>query len=526
MNIVFPLRSLGALMLKSVVLGLFFLLAIGASTPSAAALDTARATSLKSPLDAERQSLAEAGGKIENNDLDGARRLLGAVVAASSFADLTPEQQHAALFLLASLQVQAGDAAALATATKATAFSDFAVGQDWFVRLNAASAAGDDKDALWCITTIAHRWPATVSQIDYSYLEGLVARARSDKSLNDLRLGMLEALDDSHWHSNNVFRPGDYLRFDLILGLIERGDIKHAQRVAEEVTSPNVILELRIDRRFDAITKDDESRFDFPAAQTRDIERLRNAVHAQPDQLEGVRALTIALIESDRAAEALSILDGTLARARPADGLKAPYSDISNLNWIMENRAIALFHVGRAEDAVEQFKQAAMRPENGGLNVSQQLDLAGLLDDLGRPAEALERLKPVELQNVSPYGRTVIEGVKACAYAQTGDQAGLANSVNYLKAHELDAPGSDFDALVCANELDAAAKVLIAELDDPELRTRVLVKLQDAPVPAHFTKWMIEQRQRVLTLKARPDVKTAIDKVGRIETLPAPIWDL
>jgi hypothetical protein len=192
---------------------------------------------------------------------------------------------------------------------------------------------------------------------------------------------------------------------------------------------------------------------------------------------------------------------------------------MDQLNWIYDVRSRALMVLGRGADAIESMNAGAQRPEGGGANISQQLNLAWAYVTLDRPSEALKVVSEAA-PNLNGYASMVREGVRVGAYAQLHDQAGLNKAIGYMKAHAADSPKGLIAALLTAGDMDAAARETIVQLRDALQRTEMLALLQDGLIPETAPD-IIKQRQHLyVALRKRPDVKAAIDEVGRIETIP------
>jgi hypothetical protein len=160
----------------------------------------------------------------------------------------------------------------------------------------------------------------------------------------------------------------------------------------------------------------------------------------------------------------------------------------------------------------------AQRPERGDSNFSQKINLAGYYVMLGRPSEALKVIN--EVPNLITYGGMAREEIRAYAYAQLHDLGGLNRSVGYMKTHAADAPQLLIGTLIEAGEMDEAAREVIKQLGDRLQRTRVLTALQDDLIPETAPDFTKRHHRLVVALRQRADVKAAIDKVGRIETIP------
>jgi hypothetical protein len=232
------------------------------------------------------------------------------------------------------------------------------------------------------------------------------------------------------------------------------------------------------------------------------------------------------MIQSGQAADALKIVDTALARAVPADASKRPFTDLDELIWTMDMRSRALQDLGRWDEALSDLTRASKRPENGNANVSQTINRSGLLDEIGRPKEALEGVADIKAGDVSPYGFMAAEETRAGAYMQLHDEAGLSRSLALAKTHGDDAPLLCLRIMLMAGDMDSAATLAIARLKDPDKRGVILDLFQDwAPSPA-ATAYDKDMAARFLALRERPDVKAALTAVGRVQSWPfrTPLW--
>jgi len=494
-------------------------LAAGAST----AVDQGL-TEVSGPV-AEIDNLNEAAKKFANRDFHGAKAMLLAIVASANFQAMSPRQQYLALEMLTALQVEDQDKESLANARRLTTMSEFANGNDWQMRLSADGKAGDDADALATVTVIAQRWPASLDQVSDEFIERLSYRTGKQAALAEARFNMLLALKAAFWRPTDVVDSPDAQWVELTKLLLKRGRLQEAKAVAEGISDYGAVNSMMLDRTFDIVTEADPDRFNLQHAWNRQIARLRIAMKEHPDKLEAVNELTLSLINDGQGREALALTDAAIAKAKPTDGSASAYTDMGELNWTYDRRAYALRALGRTDEAIAQMKLGAARPENGDVNVSQQLNLAEIEQEFGRPAEAKAVLADVDPQHTSPYGRMTYEGVRTCASAQLGDQDSVRSALSYMQAHKSDALSAYLDALVCAGDVPTAAKVAIEMLKDPEERSGVLQAFQEEPTDPNVPAPMQAHDRLMQQVYQRPDVKAAADAVGRHLILPAYLWD-
>ncbi len=76
-------------------------------------------------------------------------------------------------------------------------------------------------------------------------------------------------------------------------------------------------------------------------------------------------------------------------------------------------------------------------------------------------------------------------------------------------------------ALLCIGDIDGAAAADISRLGDPEHRDTALLALQIyEPPPVVLSEQEAEIERRKAAIRERPDVRAAVDAVGRIERAP------
>lgn len=102
---------------------------------------------------------------------------------------------------------------------------------------------------------------------------------------------------------------------------------------------------------------------------------------------------------------------------------------------------------------------------------------------------------------------------------QLGDEAEVARQLADIGSHRADSLPAYQQALISANHLDDAARVLISRLQDPSQRIDALMEVQhyaEFPLPPRSR----EIRRRWQTLIQRQDVREAIDRVGKTGSYP------
>ncbi len=479
-----------------------------------------------SGIDDERHALADGVKATLDNDGRRGLEILKIVIAAPAFAQLTSDEQHTALFSAALDSLDVDDPQTSEDLLKRASVMPEAQGIDWHERLVASYNNADLADAALSFETIAQRWPATVIKVTDRAIFRMVDGVRKLKDGKERQFDLLSALDDVHWAPKDPFTDASRIWRDYIRDLMEKGAVHRAQAVVNNIRQPYVIVTMRTEQVFDPLVQAAPERFAVEAAMSRYLDSLRTTMSANPSSLTGVNRLAIGLLWDGRPEEALKLTDDALLKALPKNGSKSSFVDAEDdVIWTMDARSRALQLLGRSEEAAAQLERAARRPEDGRVNVSQAINLGQLYARMGRPKDAIAAVADVSPRNVSTYGLLAAEEARAMAYAQTGDEAALAKSIALARSNFDDLPDFLADMLLFANDLDGTAKVYIDGLSDPDRQGTVLLFLQDYRKHPPLSAFDGELERRLDAVRNRPDVRAAVAKVGRIETIPLYLED-
>ena len=432
-------------------------------------------------IDAERQSFHDALRELQDDNWSRADDLLDKVVNDAAFSALRSGERHNALFLAGATAFRAGDNKRAHALYVSSSSMLEATGLDWHGRLEAANAGNDYADIIFCLTTIAARWPKTLSNVQDQIILSAVREAVRLPPQDEVSFRLLDALFQAGWKLDNRIEPSQVWR-DFALLLIERNQVDRASSVSARITSPGALIGMKADKRFDRLVKPNPERFDIDAAANREERNLRAYCEDHPRSLQAIVDLTYSLLSLNRYDDVLRITDGALAEFSAGKSKPPPYDDLGDIIWIMDSRARALMGLNRWDEAVEQLVRAGRRPEHGDMNVSQAINLAFAYVEIGRPKDALLAIS--ELGDASPYGQMQVEAVRQAAALELGDADSAAAALSYLRAHRIDAMTTFQEALVRAKLLDEAADLLVSRLADRMMRTQALIDVQHYTDPA------------------------------------------
>jgi len=217
-----------------------------------------------------------------------------------------------------------------------------------------------------------------------------------------------------------------------------------------------------------------------------------------------------------RSQEALAEIERVLPAAQappPANN----FDDLQDeLSWLLNAKADLLYDLGRNDEARTMFSSSVTVNLKGEVNANQAVAFAAMLNAEGRGGDALQVLRT--LSRLSIYGDMLEQSERACAADQTHDQRTRDEALAALRAHETANPGALSHALLCVNDLDGAAALMIRRLSNPVEREQALLALQRYHrVETRRMPMEVVELQRLAQIRDRADIRTAVASVGRIE---------
>jgi tetratricopeptide (TPR) repeat protein len=394
--------------------------------------------------------------------------------------------------------------------------------EDWHARLLTAAELQDNKDSMLSLTRIAQDWPAKAPGYSFLFIARLLRGKPDSDQERTARFELLLAL--YHAHYTNEYRMlVDGFLGQLAEDLLERRRSGEALEVIRQINSPRVLLNMRVDRRFEALVRQAPGAFDVEAAAERHIHDYEYAVRRFPRSLDAIVRLCHAYIDAGRYQEALRTTSAALERVKDQELYRKTYDeDETAVNWLLNNHADAAMALGLWDEAIAAMELASQGLEYKTQNVSNVINLGFYYDKLEQPAKALRVLAQIgDEGHLSPFGRTAWHLARLRAAQLKGDERLVSESLEYLRTHQQDSIVNYEEALVQVSRMDEAAELLISCLSDPDRRAealRVVQSYQDPPAPAA----VMRQRAQWRELVDRADVQSAIAAVGRVESFKIP----
>jgi tetratricopeptide (TPR) repeat protein len=309
----------------------------------------------------------------------------------------------------------------------------------------------------------------------------------------------------------------DFLRTILIDDHLRRGQVAAAADYAAGLVSPDLVAELIVQRRYDPLFPDDADRLArLEAAIALDNRNTSADLADNPGNMRRVLDRTQHLRTLGRDADALELL-----RPHMRDVAATVRADETGL-WLINEAAYALLALGQGDDGADLMgRLAALSIDEQPELISTSINHGAVLWRVGRYEEALahtQRLERDFSHYASEYGKMWMRANIVCSLAALGRSDEAEPVLDAMRAAAEENEASLSRAYLCLDDLDAVEELMIRRLaaDNPG---QAVLALQDyslaseASVPDPVF-------DRLMSLRERPAVREALERVGRVLRLP------
>lgn len=423
------------------------------------------------------------------------------------------------LWIVAGLLLHSLLPASLALAAQSPDISRLSFSQ-LTARMQKAVRERDQVTYVAALAAIATRHPADLDNLTTASIWSAF-RSSSWKSSasSDALYGLHDALFTARWTTNGAEPNSLHLRF--VRMLIERQEWSKAGEVMQRLNSPRALLELKADRRSDPLLQSSPASFDIDASGKLYLNELAGAVQRYPIRLAAWNALFTAYLDAGGYRQVLDTSDQLLVRMQRAGTAGNLFEDPEELHWTYDIRSRAYYALGDLTASERELKTAAGMAEHGKVNVSNALNLAYFYAMQGTADSALDILDSMAKQQaaMSEYGRMTEMQVRHIAALSKGNSTVATETLEYLRVHRDIARNMLLQELIREEKFAEAASEFVSWLADPEDRWDALTFVQGYAQPPYLSSIERAYAENLETWVKRDDVRQAIDKVGRIESV-------
>ena len=374
-----------------------------------------------------------------------------------------------------------------------------------------ADAGGKPVVAVDALLAFARSWPRDAN-FDAVDLALRVHRSLAADPAQQTRL--LQGLFDAGFEP--IDADAGELWFELARLQLDAGDVARGKAAATRVMGLRHAARMRIDRRFDPVLSAAPELGDLRAQSVRLMDAMAAKLEASPNAMAPRVAMAEEWVLLGDYEKAVAAIDDAIAAVRPGD--EGSWTGLQLRLGLARLRSTAHLRQGKQQQALDDTAliRAFLPP---GAPDFASVVRADLLCDLGRGSEA-GRALDVDVSGIPSAEQAKLK-VGVCVATLAGDTARARALLNAMQGTL--APDQQ-EALVSAylrvGDVEAAAPRFIALLDAPATRSDALVWAQNDPRTPDLPG-MVEYRKAFDAMLARPDVKAALEKYGRVLT-----WDL
>ena len=352
-----------------------------------------------------------------------------------------------------------------------------------------------------------------ISAFDHQQIHDLWQALADDDAL---RLRLLNALATLNFASVDAIDDEDAFWEDQARLLVDSGAAPRVVLAAlKRLVGVDEQLGAALSPRFAAARRLDEAWFEPRAVVMRAFARADRLAVKETDRLALVTLRADLLERLGRPAEALALIDKALLRVEVSP---QSFSDVdSALLNLRTERAFSLWQLGRFDEAIAEDRAIvkAARPGEGYDGWADNV-LIGHLGGVGRAREALKALDYFLYRPAGNLGDWVVAR-SVCVNVQLGRLTAARRDLKDLKGEAL--PARTY-ALLCLEDLDAAAASYRARLADPDAAPWAILALSARIRPKAVGSWDAVMLDRQAEVAARADVQAALVAAGGARRSP------
>lgn len=348
-----------------------------------------------------------------------------------------------------------------------------------------------------------------------------IADDLSEKNKHEELFSLLSALDRANYTGNEPLEFTDWLYTDLLREYVKRQQLQDAKRLLEKFVQASVLVNIRIDRDFEALWFRPEFAhlLDFRDFPRRELENAQHLLAKYPKSWKSVADVAYALRINGRNEEAVSL-------ARSAIEKSGSYTfEPGHELWLKNELALGLLALGRFDEAnavLESISKVNLK--KNGEAVSQMLNYGSTLMAQGKTEKAIAVVKKTE-GFVSNRGDLVAKHVMACSMQQTNNPEAARPILAQMLVNDENGVDMVLKTMACLKETEQLEIYAITKLAIEKEKLSILRMLVTCKINPLAPAMDQEIDRQFASLSERPDVKKAVDAVGTLLSFPGSCSD-
>ncbi|MDB5685738.1 MAG: Tetratricopeptide 4 [Rhizorhabdus sp.] len=390
--------------------------------------------------------------------------------------------------------------------------------KDKMVQAFGVLVAADENrfvDAANQIASLAAQSPQSLEILTGTAIRGIAARLTEQRQYA-ARGEMLVALSQADWQPNDMPELRASFAQGAIDVLVGSGKTEEAAELLDRVDQPEVLTGMAIERHYAPLWPALEKKLGPASGSGVDrFARDRLAFYSDNPQSEpALRDAANALLLLGRHQDVIDLTSDLAVQ----DGMS------SDAVRVAQYRARALAALGRNDEVVQlydRFQSLDLRRTPDASTVL--ISYAEFLDEIGHEQQALDTAQRALASAsglLTNFGKRWLDRTEICALSALGRVAEANASADRLKAVAAQNESAAIEALLCARRDAEAAQIAVKAFEDKDMAGNLIIQFQ--PGEAVLGSTPSRLRQLWIAFLARPDIKAAFDRRGRI--LPRTLW--
>lgn len=369
------------------------------------------------------------------------------------------------------------------------------------------------------VVLLGWEYPERLENLDTQYVYKTIRWAKEEGFKKEL-FEFLSALKKADYNGPYLEETPEFLLIELAFLNMERAEHNKALVQIHQVESRLGLIEVLLDRRFEPLWEKAvfKSKTTLEGYVENDLTRTREAMEADPKNLQKFKEYSDALVGAGKSKKALKLLQWAL---KNLDSFELENDE--EIDWLKNDLAYAYLSSNQNQKAFEVFDEIleVSLDEKGDL-VSQYINYSISLLNHSEFQKALTILEDIDVKHASGFGELFILMGRACSLNELGKSAEANLIGDEIMLRWKENSGASQMALLCLERYEDAKKLILERLENENERSLVLMALQNFITPEDVAPYTLILQARFQTLKDDSEVKTTLLKYGRILEAPLP----
>lgn len=326
----------------------------------------------------------------------------------------------------------------------------------------------------------------------------------------DLRNEMYEALYQSKYFEQLTLNIQADTAYALLLKDLEIGKIDRSKALLAKINSPASYIDLIADRKFAPIWPviEDAAGINLKTIGAKFVNQHAEMYHKDPSNRNHFQEYAHALLYAGRFEDVVELVK---------------INDMTHLveddAWALNVKAYALDSLGRNTEAESIFDAIAAIPYDPDVNgwlVSFVINRAMRLVEVGNWQKGLDATILAEVivkKSGNDYANMLVQKTKVCVLTRIGREEEAKKILDLIFEKRKDSYSEAAKAMLCANDENRAATIVLEALADADYYSVMVNDLQRPEFELFYTESLLPTLND--KLRGRADITIAFNKVGR-----------